>query len=124
MRDKATISADRWSPNSSRRYLKQVYQRLFRNEVDGNVNGAATPLWPSRSYDPQKSNKPARGFYRAGGRGLKAPQGAWVPHVSVFETWGFSTSRSFGGLGSHAPHPRPPSPGPPQSHLHFHHFAI
>jgi hypothetical protein len=30
-----------------------------------------------------------------GGRGLKAPQGAWVPHVSVFETWGFSAPVLF-----------------------------
>src|SRR5256885_3804885 len=29
----------------------------------------------------------------AGGLGLKAPQGAWVPHVSIFETWGFSVFR-------------------------------
>ena len=40
---------------------------------------------------------------------MKAPQGAWVPHVSVFETWGFSVFRlTF--TPDLIPHSFPPDP--------------
>src|SRR5260370_35289449 len=51
----------------------------------------------SFKYDPfgHRIYKQSTNSTRAGGRGLKAPQGAWVPHVSVFETWGFSAPVLF-----------------------------